>query len=85
MRKSSIIIACLIILIFLSITFFSMTMAYSVISNFQESDVYTQVSFSEDVKLGITVMIANTIGTSVMFYFLFSKESIKKIFVKKEL
>jgi hypothetical protein len=62
-----------------------MTMAYSVISNFQESDVYTQVSFSEDVKLGITVMIANTIGTSVMFYFLFSKESIKKIFVKKEL
>jgi phosphatidylglycerophosphate synthase len=75
MRKSSIIIACLIILIFLSITFFSMTMAYSVISNFQESDVYTQVSFSEDVKLGITVM----------FYFLFSKESIKKIFVKKEL
>jgi hypothetical protein len=59
-----------------------MTMAYSVISNFQESAVYTQVSFSEDVKLGITVMIANTIGTSVI---LFSKESMKKIFVKKEL
>lgn len=80
MKKTPIIIASSIILTFLATAFFSMAMTINVILNFQDLEVYNQITFREDIKLSIIVMISSVIGIAITFYFLFKQDSLNKIF-----
>ena len=73
------IILFIIVVSFLAISIFSIVLSYKVITNFNTLDVYNISTFNKDIKLSLTITIANIIGDITLFYYLWKKKVLHKM------
>ncbi len=78
MRRIKIILF-IIVVFFLAISIFSIVLSYKVITNFNTSDVYNLSTFNKDIKLSLTITVANIIGDISLFYYLWKKRILHKM------